>query len=81
MRKFNIYELAGWYGTVAIISAYALVSFDAISARSFLYQILNVTGAVGIIVISAKKKVSQSVVLNIFWALIGLIAIISLTLR
>lgn len=68
-------EIVGWYGTVAIISAYALVSFNIISADSVLYQLLNLTGAIGIIVISLIKKVRQSVVLNAFWLAIAVIAL------
>ena len=68
-------EIAGWYGTFAILGAYALVSFSYVSASSILYQLLNLTGALGIVVVSLRRKVYQPAVLNIFWALIALLAI------
>ncbi len=80
MRKKIIDELIGWYGTIAIISAYALVSFGFLSPHTFIYQILNGTGALGIVYISFKKKAYQPGVLNIIWAIIALIAIINLVL-
>ena len=70
-------EIAGWYGTIAILGAYALVSFSYVSASSIIYQLLNLTGALGIVVVSLRKKVYQPAVLNIFWALIALLALAS----
>ena len=69
-------EAAGWYGTVAIVLAYVLVSFKVVPADGTAYQLLNLTGAVGIVVISAVKKVKQPLVLNTFWALIATVALI-----
>lgn len=74
-------EVVGWYGTIAIIGAYALVSFNLLSPNSVWYQLLNLTGAIGIIVISLIKKVRQSVVLNVFWAAIATLALLRLLIR
>lgn len=73
-------ETAGWYGTGAIVLAYLLVSFNVISADSATYQLLNLTGALGIVAIAVAKKVTQSIVLNLFWAAIALIALIRLAI-
>lgn len=69
------FEIIGWYGTVAIIGAYALNSFGIIATSNPWYQILNATGSIGIIVISLRKKVFQSVILNIIWAAIALVGL------
>jgi len=74
-------EIAGWYGAVAIVLAYALVSFQVVPSNGYVFQLLNLTGAAGIIVISATKRVGQSVALNAFWALIAIIALIKIFLR
>ncbi|MEK7623899.1 MAG: hypothetical protein AAB408_04520 [Patescibacteria group bacterium] len=68
----------GWYGTVAILLAYALVSFHLISAESVWYQLLNFTGALGIVAVSWPKQAYQPAVLNIIWAVIALIALVRL---
>ena len=68
-------EIFGWYGMAAVVGAYALVSFSIIDANGLLFQLLNVTGAAGIFAVSLRKKVWQSVVLQIVWAAIGLIAL------
>lgn len=74
-------EVFGWYGTFAIMSAYALVSFGVLQPDSFLYQLLNGTGAVGIVAVSFYKKTYQPGVLNIVWALIALIAIMGIVYK
>jgi hypothetical protein len=78
MNKQVLEEIIGWYGTVAIVSAYAMLSFGAILPNSIIYQILNCSGALGIVYISFKKKAYQPGVLNIIWAIIAAIAIIRL---
>ena len=68
-------EIIGWYGTVAIVLAYALVSFYVIGSNNIVYQLLNFTGALGIILISVSKKTYQPAALNMMWAIIALIAL------
>lgn len=74
MKKL-LAEIVGWYGTVAIVAAYALVSFAVISSDSLIYQFLNLTGALGIVIISLTKKAYQPATLNIIWAIIALVAL------
>jgi len=74
----TIGEVIGWYGTVAIILAYALVSFGFMTAQDLVYQMLNATGAIGIVYISLAKKVYQPAVLNIIWTIIAVIAIVNI---
>lgn len=74
-------EIAGWYGTSAIVLAYILVSFNVLSAGGGVYQLLNLTGAAGIITISVVKRVRQSIILNIFWGGIAIVALIKMILR
>lgn len=75
LKPSKITEACGWYGMAALIVAYGLASFSVIEAEGFVYQILNLTGGIGLIVVAASKKVVQSVLLNVFWAAIGIIAI------
>ena len=68
-------EICGWYGTVAIVLAYVLVSFGFLPATSLWYQVLNGTGAAGIIVDAFYKKDYQPGVLNVIWLIVAVIAI------
>lgn len=74
-------EVIGWYGAAAILIAYALISFDVISPNGYAYQLLNLTGAIGIMSVSFAKQARQPALLNLVWAVIALVALISLLLR
>ena len=76
MQKFI--ELFGWYGMIAIVLAYALVSFSVLQPTDLIYQLLNGTGALGIVLVSFHKRAYQPGVLNIIWTLIALVAIIKI---
>lgn len=76
----TLIEAGGWYGVIAVLLAYALVSFDVISSHGWAYQLLNFTGAVGVLVISYLKRAKQPALLNFVWAVIAFIALIQLAL-
>lgn len=78
-RKIII-DLLGWYGVLAILMAFALNNFEVLTARDVVYQLLNLTGAIGIIVSSLAKKDFQPVILNCVWLLIAVIALIKISL-
>lgn len=65
---------------IALIAAYALASFSIISADGLAYQLLNLTGSLGLLVIAAVKGVTQSVLLNLFWMAIGVVALAKILL-
>jgi hypothetical protein len=71
----------GWYGVLAILAAYLLVSFNVVVSKSLGYQVLNLTGALGIIVEATSKKDTQPVILNIVWATIAILAILQLIIN
>lgn len=73
-------EFCGWYGMIALIVAYFLVSFSWIPADGITFQLLNLTGGVGLLIVAASKGVLQSVILNLFWAIIGITAIVRIFL-
>jgi hypothetical protein len=76
--KHKAENYLGWYGVLAILLAYLLLSFNVIGAKSFSYQLLNLTGALGIIIEAMSKKDIQPAVLNVIWAVIALAAILRL---
>lgn len=76
----SIIEIIGWYGTAAILVAYALVSFSVIAASSPVYQLLNVSGAASIVIDAYAKHDYQPAVLNTVWALIALFALSNILL-
>lgn len=75
IKSSRFADICGWYGMTALITAYALVSFGIIPGQGLAYQLLNMSGAIGLTVIALAKNVPQSVLLNVFWMIIGFVAI------
>ena len=73
-----ITETLGWYGVVAVVGAYALLSLGILSSNSLTFQVLNLTGAIGIVIDAIDDKNTQPAVLNIIWAIIAIVAIVKI---
>jgi len=73
--KFLWIEVLGWYGVLAILGAYTLVSLSVLMTSSVLYQLLNLSGAVAVATAAIRKRDAQPAVLNFIWALVALVAL------
>ncbi|HZV07245.1 MAG TPA: hypothetical protein VE999_19335 [Gemmataceae bacterium] len=69
-------DLIGWSGAILLLIAYALVSVKYVGGTSVGYQLLNIVGAVLLIVNSSYYGAYPSAILNLIWAAIAFIAII-----
>lgn len=69
-------SLLGWYGMVAILCAYVLLSLGVIGVRSLLYQGLNFTGAFGLGLETYYRRDYPPMVLNIIWLAVALLALL-----
>jgi hypothetical protein len=79
--KKKLIEVWGWYGMIALLAAYALVSFGVFSSNSFWYQFLNLTGASGIVASGLFHRDYPPAFLNIVWMLIAVFALAKLLIR
>lgn len=79
MKRLFI-ETLGWYGALAIITAYCLVSFEVIQPTGIAFQLLNLTGAFGLIISTYVKKDWQVLALNVFWLGIAAFALAQIAL-
>ena len=77
MNKRFVTEMLGWYGVAAILLAYAGVSFGLLNSASNLYQVLNLTGALGVLVDALSQKNFQPAVLNLVWATVALVSLVN----
>lgn len=79
-QKF-IVQFFGWAGAALILGAYFLVSFEIMRPDSISWQVINLTGAMGLIAASFSKRDWQPVALNIIFALVAIVSILNLLLR
>jgi len=66
---------------IAIVLAYALNYFDFLSTSNFWYAFLNISGSLGIIADSWYHEAWQSVVLNVIWVGIALMALLKIFIK
>lgn len=71
-------EIIGWLAAALILGAYALLTAGRVTARSPLYQWMNVVGAAGFVLNSGVNGAYPSAVLNVIWAAIGAYALWSI---
>ena len=71
-------DITGWIGAFVLLGAYLLVSFDLIGAQSIAYQLMNIIGAVGLMILALARRATPSVFVNAIWIIIGLVAIVGI---
>ena len=68
-------EVVGWAGALAVLVAYGLVSAERVTSRSWTYQLLNIGGAIGLVINSSWNGAIPSAVVNLIWIGIGAYAL------
>lgn len=64
-------EVAGWIAALLILGAYGALTAEKLTAKSPVYQWMNVVGAAGFIVNSGWNGAWPSAALNVVWMGIG----------
>ena len=72
-----VVDVIGWLGAAVIVVGYLTTSFPRFSVTNFQYQMLNVTGALGLVVNGWYHGAVPSAFLNIVWALIAVASMYS----
>lgn len=68
-------EICGWIGTVLVIVAYFLVSFNKMNPKSSVYQWMNLVGSVAIGINVFHRQAWPAVALEIVWGMIAIAAL------
>ena len=71
-------EILGWIGSVEVIVAYALNSYQKIKSDSLAFQLLNLTGALFLIINSIYKEAYPFTFINTVWSIIAMVAIVGI---
>jgi len=76
MNNTIMIDVGGWIGAALLLIAYALVSTRRLVGDSTIYQLLNVSGSVLLIINSFFYGAYPSVGINIAWIAIALSALL-----
>jgi len=74
------FQIIGWIGMVLFLVAYFSVSFDILAVHNIWFQLMNIVGSIGLVLVASARRDWQPMVLNIVWILIGVIAILRFVL-
>jgi hypothetical protein len=72
----NISLSLGWIGSFSYLFAYLLLSLNKLKSNQPLYHALNIIGALGLIINAVRIQDYPNVIVNGFWGLIALMAIL-----
>ncbi|MFI3185702.1 MAG: hypothetical protein QX198_06940 [Methylococcaceae bacterium] len=73
------FEITGWIGFILIISAYFFVTLSFLVVDSAGYHLLNLAGALCMVVNARHNKAKPLFWLNVVWSLIAVIGLIQTT--
>jgi hypothetical protein len=60
-----------WYGTIAILGSYGLIMFHVIPFQGNMFYILNLSGAIALVIGSAfKRHLWHNMVFYLVWGII-----------
>lgn len=69
-------ETFGWIGSVLVIGAYALNSYQKIKSDSLTFQLMNLIGGVLLIINSLYKEAYPFTFINSVWVVIAVTSVI-----
>ncbi|MEU8378668.1 hypothetical protein [Streptosporangium sp. NPDC048865] len=68
-------NLLGWAGAALMLYGYAMVSASRMAGDGLPYQLINLAGAVALMVNTAYHAAWPSTILNVVWGVIGVVAV------
>lgn len=78
MSVESFVEVVGWFGTAAILGSYIATQFKLLEQHTRTYQVLNFFGSIGFIINSGYHGAYPNAFLNVIWALVALIALVTI---
>lgn len=74
-------EIIGWTGSLAVLAAYGLNSYQKIKSDPLVFLLLNLTGGLLLIYYTAGKEAFASTFINLVWVIIAALALTRLLQR
>jgi hypothetical protein len=79
-KKF-LFDLIGWVGSLGLVLAYGLNSYQKIKSDSYIFLLLNLFSGICLIGYTLFYKTYANTFLNVVWVGIAIPALIKLVLR
>jgi len=67
-----VIDALGWIGVILCLLAYLLISYRYVQSDDWIYQLLNIIGASGLVVNALYYHDKPNVMVNVLWVVIAL---------
>jgi hypothetical protein len=74
----NLTDSLGWIGSIEILAAFGLNSFQKIKSDSLAFQLLNLSGGIFLIINSIAHEAYPFTFINSVWVVISITALIKM---
>ncbi|MBX2945268.1 MAG: hypothetical protein KF725_05500 [Cyclobacteriaceae bacterium] len=71
-------DVIGWIGSIMVIAAYGLNSYQKVKSDSLIFLLLNMVGGICLIIYSVYYTAYANTFINVVWVIIAVPAIIQL---
>ena len=71
----QVIDILGWLGSVEVLLAFGLNTWQKIKSNSFSYLILNITGSIFLVIYSYFHHAFANTFVNLVWALVAIVAV------
>ncbi|HYF70591.1 MAG TPA: hypothetical protein VD884_20790 [Ohtaekwangia sp.] len=76
-----VLELLGWTGSLLVLTAYGLNSYQKIKSDSTLFYTINIAGGILLTVYAYYKDASANIFINLVWIAIALPGLVKVLTR
>lgn len=70
-------NIIGWTGSVMVVAAYGLNSYQKLASTSLAFLLLNLVGGIFLIIYSAYYSAFANTFINVVWVIIAVPALIA----
>jgi hypothetical protein len=74
-------NIVGWVGSIAVLIAYGLNSYQKLRSDSIIFYSLNLIGGICLVIYTIHKEAYASAFVNIIWVVIAILAVAKFSLR
>ncbi|HMG89761.1 MAG TPA: hypothetical protein VK589_06870 [Chryseolinea sp.] len=73
---FSFIDVLGWVGSLCVIIAYGLNSYQKLRSDSLIFYALNIIGGIFLIIYSNYKEAYAVIFINVVWVIIAVPAML-----
>lgn len=74
-------DILGWIGSIAVLIAYGLNSYQKLRSDSIVFYLLNIVGGILLIVYTVYKEAFANTFINVVWVIVAIPALLRVIIK